>query len=949
MRLRSALITIALLLAAGMGLLIVCAVPTSPLDDPANFRLTLSTPQHADSIYYVGDTLRLLLKTDMNTTGRSLNVNISSLQRTYFDTTMALSGKDSIALKYALNEIADLRISAKATLSDKSIHEVSSVVYVKGRSPQIVSQSDTAIICSLGVRCSLWVAAQGTPPLRFQWYKGNLAIADTFAYYAKNHVVLSDSGEYFCIVSNGWNPTDTSKKIRVMVRDTANNPPHFLTQSFTMTIAKGATEKSAVPIIAKDTIDRDSVFLHIDAAQTVLPAQSAASIDSSKFLNVAIPQNATIGNSYKIAIIADDHKGGLDTLVVSVSVFDPTASDTIRPTITADPGNPANGSIVADSVLSLRFVIQDFNGIYKAGFVNFRAPNDTQPLTAANGSYALIVQLKHGIDSSAVFAIDNSVNRNRQTAKLAYIYNRNPALVLKSPVNGAQAISRNTPFFWKATDADGDSVAYSFSLGTLSTQLEQVAQTRDTTYNASSRLFAGQEYYWRVIASDEWSSDTSLIRTFTVNYPPQIALAQPSNASSQVNIPVTLGWSGSDIDPADSVKFDLYFAENDSPFGNLITNSKLNSFLLANLEYGETYKWKIVASDGKESRESPVQTFTTFLPFTFDKMYGVNNNDYGYFADQISDSSYAVVGVLVTNTNPYESNVRYIELTKSGDVKQTTLFGTAGFNSVHRYIRLPNGNIAFGGGKGNATNSNCVPWLFEINSSNQIVFDSTYAASGENYPSCFAQTNDGGFILASTASSQTYLRKMDANGRLLFTKSIFPTQNRILCIEQTYDNRYLLGGYSGESAFLAKIDINGDTLWTLLVDSLSRVSSIKRIGVSDVILAGSTIGNKLALCRMDQYRNFLWSKQYGTADLTIAEAAAITSDGGIIAAGRQNTLGNTDGYLLRTNSNGDSLWVRIFKDGIINSVQETIDKGFILTGNKIGLWVVKTDPLGKVH
>jgi formylglycine-generating enzyme required for sulfatase activity len=615
MRFRNALITIALLLAAGMGLLFVCAVPTSPLDDPANFRLTLSTPQHADSIYYVGDTLGLLLKTDMNTTGRSLAVNISSLQHTYFDTTMALSGKDSIALKYALNEIADLKISAKATLSDKSTREVSTVVYVKGRSPQIVSQSDTAIVCTLGVRCSLWVVAQGTPPLRYQWYKGNLTTADTLAKYVINQAAFSDSGEYFCIVSNSWSPPDTSARIKLHIIDTTasglNNAPVFWTQPFTMNIAKGTSKKSDVAIIAKDTIDHDSIKIQFDYGLSVLPLQATLALDAQNYLSVFIPQSAQPGSFYSAAIIASDKKNGYDTLLVNISVFDPAEADTIGPTITAELSNPINSAVVNDSIVYLNYIIEDFSRISKAGYVQTAWPSDTHYVGLIGQKMSFAVALQHGTNSIMVFAIDSSISRNSSSASINLIYNKKPMLFLISPENHATAISARSRFIWHALDPDKDSLQFSLFVGSDSNHLVLICQGFDTSFSNESLFMGGLGYAWKVKASDGFSNIESQVRDFTINNPPMIALTAPANNASGVQPPVVLSWHGTDNDTADrnKLKYNVYIGERGSALVN-VSNWQDSTTFLCSVAYGVTYDWKIDVTDGKNIIESPTNSFS---------------------------------------------------------------------------------------------------------------------------------------------------------------------------------------------------------------------------------------------------------------------------------------------------------------------------------------------------
>jgi hypothetical protein len=99
----------------------------------------------------------------------------------------------------------------------------------------------------------------------------------------------------------------------------------------------------------------------------------------------------------------------------------------------------------------------------------------------------------------------------------------------------------------------------------------------------------------------------------------------------------------------------------------------------------------------------------------------------------------------------------------------------------------------------------------------------------------------------------------------------------------------------------------------------------------------------------------LWSKTYGTDQMDSGNDIQECSDGGYIIAGAVN--GYQDGYLVRTDANGDTLWTRIFGGPLTDeffSVKQTADNGFIVTGKNMSegagdydVWLLKTDALGR--
>ncbi len=119
--------------------------------------------------------------------------------------------------------------------------------------------------------------------------------------------------------------------------------------------------------------------------------------------------------------------------------------------------------------------------------------------------------------------------------------------------------------------------------------------------------------------------------------------------------------------------------------------------------------------------------------------------------------------------------------------------------------------------------------------------------------------------------------------------------------------------------------------------------------------------------------DLLWEHWYGAAasSNTLFVAKEVTPGGDLIAAGTTYELGYDNGILLRTNSEGDSLWMRRYDyedslmsdgKGSFRDVIPTDDGGFIACGyahssfsgnNPPGytqdVWVVKVDSLGCIE
>jgi len=86
-----------------------------------------------------------------------------------------------------------------------------------------------------------------------------------------------------------------------------------------------------------------------------------------------------------------------------------------------------------------------------------------------------------------------------------------------------------------------------------------------------------------------------------------------------------------------------------------------------------------------------------------------------------------------------------------------------------------------------------------------------------------------------------------------------------------------------------------------------------------------------------------------TSDLNEGVDVEQTVDGGYVIAGVQEHLGGgqRDLYLIRTDANGDTVWTRTFggdKDDYAQDVDQTMDGGFIVVGNREDIGTGQKDP-----
>ncbi len=205
-------------------------------------------------------------------------------------------------------------------------------------------------------------------------------------------------------------------------------------------------------------------------------------------------------------------------------------------------------------------------------------------------------------------------------------------------------------------------------------------------------------------------------------------------------------------------------------------------------------------------------------------------------------------------------------------------------------------------------------------------FYSTYGGNGYDVGNDVKQTLDGGYIITGSTSSfgqgntDMYLLKLDSMGQKKFETSF--------------------GGYNNETG-----------------------KSVVQLADSSFVMVGFTSstgfgGYDVFLVKADKNGNFLWQKTIGGTDWDFANSMDTVAGGGFIIAGTTYSYGrgNADGYVIKTDGNGDTLWTKTYggaNDDEFKSVIQTADGNYALAGytksynDSLGdVWVFRLNTVG---
>lgn len=159
-----------------------------------------------------------------------------------------------------------------------------------------------------------------------------------------------------------------------------------------------------------------------------------------------------------------------------------------------------------------------------------------------------------------------------------------------------------------------------------------------------------------------------------------------------------------------------------------------------------------------------------------------------------------------------------------------------------------------------------------------------------------------------------------------------------------------------------------DTLWAKTYGGVAEESGnfVQQTNDLGYIIAGGTEsfgsgGTDIFLIRTNSQGDTLWTKTYGGVNADIAYSVQQTNDGGFIIAGQTASygVGSNDIWLIKTNSLGSIIWTQTY-GGIGNdrvaSIKQTPDGGYIISGttNSFGgaydnVYIIKTNSSGVVQ
>ena len=240
----------------------------------------------------------------------------------------------------------------------------------------------------------------------------------------------------------------------------------------------------------------------------------------------------------------------------------------------------------------------------------------------------------------------------------------------------------------------------------------------------------------------------------------------------------------------------------------------------------------------------------------------------------------------------------------------------------------------------------------------KIIWSKTYGGTNTDVAESVIETNDGNFVFTNIGN----LIKIDNQGNRLWSVGLMGSGKSLV---QTADGGYVItGGVSGNLMIL-KSSSAGEIIWqTVLNNSATEIGLDISINANEeFIVTGKShpyhsFTQSIVVASFGVNGELLWKKEHGSGIIDIGEDIISLSDGNIVVTGGfvTNPDDATDLLFLKLGAEGDAIWNKTYGgSGGDNGkkIIETKDGGLLAVGNislfgtkNQDLWIIKTDSNG---
>ncbi len=326
---------------------------------------------------------------------------------------------------------------------------------------------------------------------------------------------------------------------------------------------------------------------------------------------------------------------------------------------------------------------------------------------------------------------------------------------------------------------------------------------------------------------------------------------------------------------------------------------------------------------------------------------------------QTADSGYIIAGNM-------RSNAFVLKTGPTGSEQWNRTFGGKfSDNRAVSVLQTSDGGYLIAGST-SACWDNCPNdvWLIKMSPQGQEQWNLTLGGTGDEEMEFVQQTADGGYILIGNTDSygrgsfDIWFVKVDSNGNMQWNNTLGGIGQDKAHIVKQVPGGYIIAGRTesygaGYSDFwLVKTDTKGEEQWNNTYGGYYHdgADSIQQTHDGGYIIAGITQSfgsghGDFLLVKTDSNGTEQWYRTFGGVNHEFNPSVRLSPDGGYILGGLTLSF---DGryWLIKTDEDGNVQWDRTFRGSGLESFQQTLDGGYIITGDLYNPPIIKTDSNG---
>jgi hypothetical protein len=348
-------------------------------------------------------------------------------------------------------------------------------------------------------------------------------------------------------------------------------------------------------------------------------------------------------------------------------------------------------------------------------------------------------------------------------------------------------------------------------------------------------------------------------------------------------------------------------------------------------------------------------------------------------AIETSDGGYAMVG-RTYSFGAGDADIWLVKTDSYGNLEWNKTFGTPDYEEANHLTSTDDGGYIIVGTITPLGFDYRDVWLIKTDSSGNLQWNRTYGGNGDDKPWRIIETADNGYAVVGRTDSygqgatDYWLFKIDSSGSIQWNTTFGGMEvESARGILETSDNGFLLTGWSGSFGagmldyWLVKTDEAGNHMWNHTYGGVENERAITTIPTDDGNYI--TVGNSASfgqgetdvyLVKTDNSGNLIWNITYGGASAETPFDIIKTSDGGYGITGHSYSfgVGENDIWFVKIDSSGNMIFNQTYggeRADTSRAVFQKSDGGYVIAGSTFSFgqgeddfWLIKTDENGAI-